>query len=310
MLSRQSYPVPPLWAAIGASNDNCQPPPAPSIGIEPRPSHSHAPHPLFQRLGRIASVDSGLKTSVGAARRSNGRKERTSFCIVDSRSVKNTDSAGSKGYDAGRKVSGVKRHIAVDTDGLPHGIHVTTANLTDRAGALSIFDRCRDDLSQVQTVLVDGGYTEKPFAAAVQSLLGASVEVIKQSHHQRSATIVTQGESPFQYAEDGSSTGVTALAGLASTPVPPKPLYPLSALSPSLSGGFGKAAPICALRPKGIFYENMGHMVSNAGISAFRPRSGRLAFRRVSAGPPDPGDRASIAGKDSMSFLNNLTARS
>ena len=55
-----------------------------------------------------------------------------------------------------------------------------------------------------------------------------------------------------------------------------KPLYPLSALSPSLSGGFGKAAPICAPRPKGIFYENMGHMVSNAGISACRPRSGRL----------------------------------
>ena len=46
-----------------------------------------------------------LKKSVGAARRSNGRKERTSFCIVDSQSVKNTDSAGNKGYDAGKKVS-------------------------------------------------------------------------------------------------------------------------------------------------------------------------------------------------------------
>ena len=44
---------------------------------------------------------------------------------MDSQSVKNTDTAGHQGYDAGKKVSGIKRHIAVDTPGLPHGIHVT-----------------------------------------------------------------------------------------------------------------------------------------------------------------------------------------
>ena len=118
---------------------------------------------------------------LGAARQSNGRKEQTSFCIVDSQSVKNTDTAEHKGYDAGKKVSGIKRHIAVDTQGLPHAIHVTTADVTDRAGALAMFDRRRDGLSQVQNVLVDGGYTGKPFAAAVQGILGASVEVVKRS---------------------------------------------------------------------------------------------------------------------------------
>ena len=95
--------------------------------------------------------------------------------------MKNTDTAGHKGYDAGKKVSGIKRHIAVDTPGLPHAIHVTTADVTDRAGALAMFDRRRDGLSQVQNVLVDGGYTGKPFATAVQGLLGASVEVVKRS---------------------------------------------------------------------------------------------------------------------------------
>ena len=100
---------------------------------------------------------------------------------MDSQSVKNTDTAGHKGYDAGKKVSGIKRHIAVDTQGLPHAIHVTTADVTDRAGALAMFDRRRDDLSLVRNVLVDGGYTEKPFATAVQGLLGASVEVVKRS---------------------------------------------------------------------------------------------------------------------------------
>ena len=107
--------------------------------------------------------------------------ERADQCIVDSQSVKNTDTAGHKGYDAGKKVSGIKRHIAVDTQGLPHAIHVTTADVTDRAGALAMFDRRRDGLSQVQNVLVDGGYTGKPFATAVQGLLGASVEVVKRS---------------------------------------------------------------------------------------------------------------------------------
>jgi len=121
-----------------------------------------------------------LKKLVGAARQDNGRTEQTSFCIVDSQSVRNTDSAGSKGYDPGKKVSGVKRHIAVDTQGLPHAIDVTTADVTDRAGALTMFDRSRATLNRVQKVLADGGYSGEPFAAAVQNLLGASVEVVKR----------------------------------------------------------------------------------------------------------------------------------
>ena len=68
-------------------------------------------------------------------RNEDGRTVKTSFCIVDAQSVKNTDTAKHKGYDAGKKVSGIKRHIAVDINGLPHAIHVTTANVTDRAGA-------------------------------------------------------------------------------------------------------------------------------------------------------------------------------
>ena len=55
---------------------------------------------------------------------------------MDSQSVKNTDSAEVKGYDAGKKVSGIRRQIAVETDGLPRGIHVTAANATDRAVGL------------------------------------------------------------------------------------------------------------------------------------------------------------------------------
>jgi hypothetical protein len=58
---------------------------------------------------------------------------------VDAQSVKNTDTADEKGYDAGKKVSGIKRHLVVDSNGLPHAIVVTTANITDREGTLQAF---------------------------------------------------------------------------------------------------------------------------------------------------------------------------
>jgi IS5 family transposase len=87
----------------------------------------------------------------------------TSFLIVDAQSVKNTDSADEKGYDAGKKVSGIKRHIAVDTQGLPHAIAVTTAEVTDRNGALAAIDRCKPNLELVERLLADGGYTGQPF---------------------------------------------------------------------------------------------------------------------------------------------------
>lgn len=89
------------------------------------------------------------------------RSEKTSFCIVDSQSVKNTDRAENKGYDAGKKISGIKRHIAVDTQGLPHAILITTANVTDREGAVRMLDAEAKQLSEVQNILVDGGYSEQ-----------------------------------------------------------------------------------------------------------------------------------------------------
>ena len=95
--------------------------------------------------------------------------------------MKNTDSARAKGYDAGKKVSGIKRHIAVDTQGLPHAIAVTTAEVTDRKGALLALARSAPDLQTVQSVLADGGYVGRPFADAVKELLGADVQIAKRS---------------------------------------------------------------------------------------------------------------------------------
>lgn len=105
----------------------------------------------------------------------------TSFVIVDAQSVKNTDSAEQKGYDAGKKVSGIKRHIAVDTQGLPHAVAVTTAEVTDRNGAFAAIDRCKPNLGRVESVLVDGGYSGQPFADGVMERLQATVQVVKRN---------------------------------------------------------------------------------------------------------------------------------
>jgi transposase len=101
--------------------------------------------------------------------------------IVDAQSVKNTDTAREKGYDAGKKVAGIKRHIAVDTNGLLHGVHVTTANVTDRDGAILLAKASKENLSEILKMLVDGGYTGSKFAVAIRRILKAEVEVVKRS---------------------------------------------------------------------------------------------------------------------------------
>jgi len=118
---------------------------------------------------------------VEAVRQGLGRDMATTFLIVDAQSVKNTDTAEQKGFDGGKLITGIKRHIGVDTNGLPHMIHVTTANVTDRTGALEGFALYKDNLTKVQKVLADGSYTGEPFATATFQLLGATVEIAKRS---------------------------------------------------------------------------------------------------------------------------------
>ena len=111
----------------------------------------------------------------------NGRKCKTSFCIIDAQSVKNTDTAKEKGYDAGKKISGIKRHIAVDTNGLPHALGITTANITDRNGALEIFKSNKQNLFKVKKILADGGYTGECFANGIKNIIKAEVEIAKRN---------------------------------------------------------------------------------------------------------------------------------
>lgn len=103
--------------------------------------------------------------------------------------MKNSDTARAKGYDAGKKVSGIKRHLAVDTQGLPHAIEVTTADVNDRTGALVMLLFNDETLSEVKTVLVDGAYTGERFKELVWQILSARVEVAKRSELHKFAVL-------------------------------------------------------------------------------------------------------------------------
>ena len=75
-------------------------------------------------------------------------------------------------------------HIGVDVLGLPHAIMITTANITDRNGAIDMVDYYCDvtnHLSLVKKLLADGGYTGENFANEIKKLSGAEVEVVKRN---------------------------------------------------------------------------------------------------------------------------------
>lgn len=118
---------------------------------------------------------------VEVERYSQGRALQTSFIIIDSKSIKNTDTANEKGFDAGKKISGIKLHLAVDILGLPQAMHITKADTTDRNGAIEMFIATSGNLTKVQNMLVDSGYSGEKFAETIKKLLGCSVEVVKKS---------------------------------------------------------------------------------------------------------------------------------
>ena len=71
----------------------------------------------------------------------------------------------------------------MDTQGLPHAVAVTTAEVTDRKGALQALARCKPSLTRVQSVLCDSGYVGQPFAQGMRDTLGehVTVQIAKRS---------------------------------------------------------------------------------------------------------------------------------
>jgi hypothetical protein len=97
-----------------------------------------------------------LRELVLSERVMRGREPKTTMVIMDSKSVKNTDTSEEKGHD-GEKTSGIKVYTGVDTNGLPHAIRVRTAEVSNREGAIETLRSYAPNLSKAAKVLCDGG---------------------------------------------------------------------------------------------------------------------------------------------------------
>ncbi|WP_459665121.1 IS5 family transposase [Novosphingobium sp. 11B] len=115
------------------------------------------------------------------AREADGREASPSAGVIDSQSVKTTESGGLCGYDAGKKIKGRKRHILTDTDGnLVHAV-VHAADIQDRDGAPLVLGENVRHFLWLRHVFADGGYAGNKLREALRRIGKWTVEIIKRS---------------------------------------------------------------------------------------------------------------------------------
>ena len=89
-------------------------------------------------------------------RRREGKGDEPTAVIIDSQSIKGSRTSGLRGYDAGKRVKGTKRHLPVDTMGLLLCLVVHAANIRDRDGAKLVFERANAKCAEVRLVWAEG----------------------------------------------------------------------------------------------------------------------------------------------------------
>jgi len=112
-----------------------------------------------------------------------GREASPSAAVIDSQSVK-APQAETRGYDANKKIVGRKRHIAVDTDGRLLMVNLTTADISDSAGAQAILDAIRKRWPWVKHLFADAAYDRLTLMDKA-AYLNFVIEIIRRSEQQK-----------------------------------------------------------------------------------------------------------------------------
>ncbi len=117
---------------------------------------------------------------VEKTRKESGRGEMPTAGIIDAQSVKSTlVSSQSRGFDAGKKVKGIKRHIITDTLGLVLAVVIQSASVQDRDGAMEVTGKMSESWRRVIKLFADGGYRGK-LIGLIKDRFKIAVEIIKQ----------------------------------------------------------------------------------------------------------------------------------